>query len=87
MKALLKRLRRLGDDELLTVSEAIDCELERRLERTERIPESARRRAVERSHSYRQRNGSSAPPVRVTGMRQPRSRRISEAHIGAYRDE
>ena len=84
MKSLLKRLHRLDDDELQAISEAIDYELERRLQRAERIPESARRRAVQRSQSYRQCNGSSAPPVRVTGMRPPsKSQRRLEIHAGS----
>ncbi len=88
MKALLKRLHRLDDDELLAISEAIDHELDRRLQRAERIPESARRRAVQRSQSYRQRNGSAAPPVRVTGMRQsPRNRCELEVHAGSHAND
>ena len=41
MDAILKRLRQLSDDELLSVSEAIDMELELRLQRQEEIPDSS----------------------------------------------
>ncbi len=69
MNALLKQLRRLALEELLSVSEAIDVELERRHEVDDPIPESSRRRAVQRAQSYRQSTGSSALPVKVAGMR------------------
>lgn len=58
MNAILKRLQQLSDDELLIVSEAIDLELEHRLRREEGIPDSARRRAVQRQKSYRHSLGS-----------------------------
>lgn len=75
MRSILKRLRQMDDDELLSVSEAIDCELERRLELTEQIPDSARRRAVQRSQSYRHSTGAGAPPVKATGLKIQRKRR------------
>ena len=75
MNALLKRLHKLADDELLAISEAIDRELERRLDLTDSVPESARRRAIQRSQSYRRRTGSSALPVRVAGLRDAQKRR------------
>ena len=75
MKLLVKRLNKLSEDELINLSEAIDCELERRLDRAEGVPESARRRAVQRTQSYRQSTGASALPVIVTGLRENRSRR------------
>lgn len=68
MNVILKRLRGLDDDELLSISEAIDAELELRLDRTDAIPESARSRAVAREQSYRQRLGSAAPPIRAVGL-------------------
>ena len=68
MNAILKRLQQMHDDELLNLSEAIDSELERRLERTDPIPESARRRAIARQNSYRRSNGAAAPPVRAVGL-------------------
>ena len=68
MKVILKHLRSLGDDELLSISEAIDTELELRLGHTDAISESARSRAIEREQSYRQRIGSTAPPIRAVGL-------------------
>ena len=75
MNSILKRLRKLSDDELCGISEAIDGELERRQDLAEAIPESARRRAVQREQSYRHRTGAAALPVRVAGMRKIRKRR------------
>jgi len=75
MKILVKRLRKLSEDDLVDLSEAIDSELGRRLDRSERVPESARRRAVQRSQSYRHNTGASALPVIVTGLREKRNRR------------
>jgi hypothetical protein len=75
MNAILNRLHRLSDDELLSVSEAIDLELEHRLERQEDIPDSARRRAVQRQKSYRHSLGSAALPVKVAGMKDSQFRR------------
>ncbi len=72
MNALLKRLHRLDEDELLGISEAIDLELERRLYETDGIPESARQRAIAREQSYRHSTGSAAVPIRVVGLRKPR---------------
>jgi hypothetical protein len=69
MNAILKRLHQLGDDDLLTLSEAIDAEVEHRLGRSDGIPDSARRRALARDHSYRRCNGAAAPPIRAIGLR------------------
>lgn len=77
MNAILNRLHRLSDDELLNLSEAIDLELERRLQREGEIPDSARRRAVQRQKSYRHSLGSAALPVKVTGMKDSRRRRLA----------
>jgi hypothetical protein len=77
MNHILNRLRRLSDDELSTLSEAIDLELDRRLEAIEDIPDSARRRAVQRQKSYRRSLGSTAPPVRVVGLKEQRRRRMA----------
>jgi hypothetical protein len=77
MNAILKRLHQLHDDELLSLSEAIDFEMERRLERADPIPESARRRAIDRQNSYRRCNGASAPPVRVIGLQPSQRRRLA----------
>jgi hypothetical protein len=75
MKAIIKNLNNLNNDELQALTEAIDLELERRQERMEEIPESARRRAILRDQSYRRSTGSTAPPVRVTGLKEQRKRR------------
>jgi hypothetical protein len=77
MDAVMKRLRELADDELLQVSEAIDRELDRRLQLSDLHPESARQRAVQRAKSYRRCYGAAALPVRVTGMRPTRRRRLA----------
>jgi hypothetical protein len=77
VKTILKRLPQLNDDDLLTLSEAIDVELEHRLEFTADVPDSARRRAVSRQHSYRRETGASAPPVRAVGLRDIRRRRAA----------
>jgi hypothetical protein len=77
MNAILKRIPTLCDDDLLCLSEAIDVELDGRLDRTESIPESARRRAVSRNHSYRRSNGAAAPPIRAVGLRDVRRNRAA----------
>jgi hypothetical protein len=74
MKSIIKMLRQLNEEELLILCEAVDLELDRRLERVEEIPESARRRAVMRDKSYRRSIGSSAPPIRLTGLKEQRKR-------------
>ncbi|MGD0899361.1 MAG: hypothetical protein ABR915_16105 [Thermoguttaceae bacterium] len=68
MNAILKNFHQLADQELYNLSEAIDVELQRREELITEVPESARRRAVERQQSYRRRTGSLAPPVRAVGL-------------------
>jgi hypothetical protein len=75
MKVIIKNLNKLNNDELQALCEAIDLELDRRQERMEGMPESARRRAVLRNQSYRRSTGSSAPPVRATGLKEKRGRR------------
>ncbi|MEN6406381.1 MAG: hypothetical protein ABFC77_07915 [Thermoguttaceae bacterium] len=77
MNAILKRLQQLGEDDLLSLSEAIDVELERRQSRFDEVPESARRRALAREHSYRHCNGASAPPIRAVGLRDIRRNRAA----------
>ena len=77
MTAILDRLRQLSDEELLSLSEAIDSELENRLERQEGVPDSARRRAVQRQKSYRHSLGSTALPVKIAGMKENRRRRLA----------
>jgi len=77
MTAILDRLRQLSDEELLSLSEAIDAELEYRLQRQDEIPDSARRRAVQRQKSYRHSLGSTALPVKIAGMKPTRRRRLA----------
>ncbi len=78
MNSIVKRLRKLADDELLAIGEAVDTELARRLDREEGAPDSARKRAVQRSRSYRHETGAAAVPVRVTGMPKPgKQRRVA----------
>jgi hypothetical protein len=72
MNYILNQLRRLSDDELTRLSEAIDLELDQRLDALDGIPDSARRRAVQRQKSYRRSLGSSAPPVRAVGLKDHR---------------
>ena len=68
MNTILKHLNQLSDPELFNLSEAIDAELERRGDLSADVPDSARRRAVERQQSYRRRIGSTAPPIKVSGL-------------------
>ena len=75
MNGILKQLRQLADFELFDLTEAIDLELQRREEMMTDVPESARRRAVERSQSYRRRTGSFAPPVKAVGLGKPKGPR------------
>jgi len=75
MNSILKRLRKLANDELLALSEAIDVELELRLDRTDDVPESARRRALQRQQSYRHDTGSAAPPIIAVGIGKARKDR------------
>jgi uncharacterized protein with von Willebrand factor type A (vWA) domain len=75
MQSIFKQLRDLSDDELLELSEALDHEVTSRSIQIEDVPDSARRRAVERNQSYRRRTGSAAPPVRYTGLKEPRRKR------------
>ena len=77
MAAILDRLRQLSDEELLSLSEAIDVELGFRMERHDGVPDSARRRAVQRQKSYRHSLGSAALPVKLTGMKDSRRRRLA----------
>lgn len=77
MTAILNRLRQLSDEELLSLSEAIDLELEFRMERHDGVPDSARRRAVQRQKSYRHSLGSAALPVKIAGMKEGRRCRLA----------
>lgn len=75
MNTILKRLNQLADCDLFDLSEAIELELQRREELTTEVPESARRRAIERGQSYRRRTGAFAPPVRAVGLGKNKSPR------------
>ena len=75
MHAILKQLRKLADDELMAVSEAIDVELELRLGAMEGTCESARQRARDRQQSYRRETGAGAQPISAVGL--GRSRRAA----------
>jgi hypothetical protein len=75
MHSILKQLQKLADDDLMAVSEAIDIELERRLDAMGVPCESARQRARDRDHSYRRGTGSMAPPISAVGL--GRSRRAA----------
>lgn len=77
MNSILKRLHQLGDEDLRILSESIDIELDCRLERADALPESARRRAIDRQSSYRHSNGAAALPVRVIGLRPAPRRRLA----------
>lgn len=77
MNTVLKLLRKMDDDDLLRVSEAIDIELNCRLERADAIPESAKRRAASRQSSYRHSTGAAAPLVRFVGLREAPKRRLA----------
>jgi hypothetical protein len=77
MNAMLNRMRRLDDEELLSLSEAVDLELEWRLEREDPIPGSTRRRAVDRRYSYRRNNGTKAPPAQMIDRRPTLRRRLA----------
>ena len=68
MKSILNLLVDLADADLYALCEAIDMELQRREEPVSEVPDSARRRAIEREQSYRQRTGAAAPPVRIIGI-------------------
>jgi hypothetical protein len=72
MNHILNQIPRLNDDELAQLSDAIDLELDRRLDVFDEVPDSARRRAVHRQKSYRRALGSSAPPVRAVGLKEYR---------------
>jgi hypothetical protein len=77
MNAILNLMRRLNDDELLGLSEAIDLELDCRIEREDPVPGSTRRRAVDRQYSYRHSNGSHAMPARMIDRRPSLRRRLA----------
>jgi hypothetical protein len=68
MSSILNQLQELADTDLYALCEAVDMELQRREGLTDEVPDSARRRAIERGESYRRRTGAAAPPVRSVGL-------------------
>lgn len=77
MNSILKRLEQMSNDDLLALSEAIDVEIENRVDRAEAAPESARSRAIARGQSYRRSTGAAAPPIRAVGLRETRRHRAA----------
>jgi hypothetical protein len=75
MKSIINQLQELADTDLYALSEALDLEMQRREDAVGEVPDSARRRAVEREYSYRRRTGAGAPPVRITGIGKPSPKR------------
>ncbi len=68
MNPILTQLQELADSDLYALCEALDIEMQRREGMTGDMPDSARRRAIQRSGSYRRRTGAAAPPVRAVGL-------------------
>lgn len=75
MKSMLKKLRKLGDDELFSISDAVDAEIARRQETEADVPETARQRANERGQSYRHRTGAGAEAALVVGVQRVADRK------------
>jgi hypothetical protein len=68
LNTLLKRLCKLSTQELYSLCEAIDIELQRRDGLVEDMSVSARRRAIQRDQGYRRSIGAAAPPIRAVGL-------------------
>ena len=68
MHTFLKQALRLSTEELIALSDAISDEMDRRLSRSDAVPDSARRRSIRRRQSYSQNAGSAAPPICVVGL-------------------
>jgi len=77
MNMIYEQLLELADADLYTLSEAVEMELQRRAEVVGEVPDSARRRALEREESYRRRNGTAALPVRAVGLGKTPPRRAA----------
>jgi hypothetical protein len=78
VKSILNELQELADSDLYALCEAVDMELQRREGLSGDLPDSARRRALERGESYRRRTGAAAPPVRAVGLhKRPSDRRAA----------
>ncbi len=71
MKTILNLLAELADADLYALCEAIDIELQRREEPVSEVPDSARRRAIEREQSYRRRNGAARRRFALPAGRRP----------------
>jgi hypothetical protein len=69
MQSIIDRLPHMDDEQLLILSEALDAECDRRGDRLEEHPDSARMRVRQREKSYRANLGTKAPPVRTVGMK------------------
>jgi hypothetical protein len=75
MNAILHRLERLGDDELLRLSKAIDMELNRRVGGSQdETADSVQRSAAPSRNGFVRSIGSSALPVKYTDMKGSRRR-------------
>jgi len=85
MNSMLRKLRRLGDDELYIISDAIDVELARREEKMDEEASSAKQKAAERTQSYRRKNGSGGESALVLGVRQTIQRKKREARKAGNR--
>ena len=69
MNSMLGKMRKLGDDELYVISDAIDAEIARREKQTDVMDVSPRQRANERSQSYRRKNGTGGESALVIGVK------------------
>jgi hypothetical protein len=69
MNSMLGKMRKLGDDELYIISDAIDAEIARREELPSATDDSSRQRANERSKSYRRKNGAGGESALVIGVK------------------
>jgi hypothetical protein len=77
MNAFLKSTQHLSTEELLVLCDAISDEVDRRMNRTDDIPDSARRRSIRRQRSYCRSAGSVAPPIRAVGLRNIQDSRVA----------
>jgi len=80
MNAILNLMQTVDDDALLALSEAIDVELERRLDWEDPIRESTRRRTGGRQCGYRHykhRARANVPPAPMIDSGPPQRRRLA----------
>ena len=80
MNSMLRKLRKLGDDELYVISDAIDAEISRREELSDTADVSSRQRANERSQSYRRKNGAGGESALVLGVKRTVERKKQAAN-------